>query len=385
MSLRARIANRLFGDIIDERVRLAIPVYDNAFWHQISPYSPTGIPWHERHTQLKDIQTCVQENPLAARLVKLTTDFVIGAGGKLTGDGFAQTFWAHPQNDMANRIYRWCDELSKTGELFTVLSRDPGGTMSYVRELPAIAIDSIDFDNDDLEHELRYHQMTENVEGRWWPGAYANPGIAMPSQVVLHFSINKPIGDVRGVSDLAQNTIWLNRYATWLEDRVRINRFKGAFLWHVTITNPAKGVIAAKKRQYATPPPSGSLIVSDASEQWEAINPRIDAGAAEADGKAIRLMIAAGAGIPLHFLAEGESATRATAREQGTPTYRHFSHRQAIFAAIIQKVIRTAGLHCGHPNVQAHIAFEPVLAEDRRTDPEGPEGERTPGGQTDGE
>jgi hypothetical protein len=46
-------------------------------------------------------------------------------------------------------------------------------------------------------------------------------------------------------------------------------------------------------------------------------------------------MVAAGAGIPLHFLAEGESANRATAREMGRPTYRHYARRRQEFCEML--------------------------------------------------
>ncbi len=65
------------------------------------------------------------------------------------------------------------------------------------------------------------------------------------------------------------------------------------------------------------------------------MHPAIEAADASPDGRAMRLMVAAGAGIPLHFLAEGESTNRATAAEMGTPTYRHYAHRRLEFAAML--------------------------------------------------
>ena len=51
-------------------------------------------------------------------------------------------------------------------------------------------------------------------------------------------------------------------------------------------------------------------------------------------------MIAAGAGIPLHFLAEPESSTRTTAEAAGGPTYRHFEQRQRYFLWVVEDVLR---------------------------------------------
>ena len=99
----------------------------------------------------------------------MTTDFVIGSGATLrarpasrrSGRGidpsaWVQAFWNHPLNHLSDRIYAWCDELSRSGELFLVLSRNPADGMSYVREVPALLIDAIETDPEDRELELRY-------------------------------------------------------------------------------------------------------------------------------------------------------------------------------------------------------------------------------------
>jgi len=367
MSLRAWLVDHLLRQEVDERVQNAIQALDDDTWRPLTA-AESQRPWQDVRALLERVHRLVAENPLAARLVRMTTDFVIGSGAQIKGPPFVHAFWQHPLNHLDLRIYRWCDELSTSGELFLVLSRNPVDGMSYVREIPAQLIDEIDVDPDDLEHELRYHQLTDDVEGRWWPAARAIPwGNPEQDQVMLHYTINRPVGALRGVSDLAQIVPWLERYAMWLEDRVRINRFKGAYLWHVKVEGALKGQLAAKRRQYRRPPAPGSIIVSDASETWSAIQPNIQADDVAADGKALRLMIAAGAGVPLHFLAEGESANRATAREMGTATFRHFSHRQAVFTAIVEDVLRVAAWRAGHRQVSCRVRFEPVLAEDPRT------------------
>jgi len=180
---------------------------------------------------------------------------------------------------------------------------------------------------------------------------------------MLHYAINRRVGEVRGHSDLAQIVTWLERYDTWLEDRVRINRYKGAYLWQVKIEGALPGQLEAKRAQYSRVPASGSIIVTDGHETWTAVQPSIAADDVEADGKAIRLMIAAGSGVPLHFLAEGESATRATAHEMGTATYRHFAHRQHVFSTIVEDIIRVAARRAGLGEIEVAVEFESVFAE----------------------
>ncbi len=333
-------------------------VDDDGGWRALT--DPAGaLPWHELRATLTRAAEVCRRNPLAARLVSMTTDFVVGQGATLSGPAWAQAFWTHPQNRLEARIYRWCDELTRAGELFLVLSRHPVDGMSYVREVSAERIDRIESDPDDAERELRYHQLTEEADGCWWL-APEHPHAANCAQVMLHYAINRPVGAQRGSSDLAQILTWLERYAFWLEDRVRINRFKGAYLWHVSVQDALPGQLEAKRAQYARPPRPGSIVITDGRETWSAVQPHIQADDVAADGRALRMMIAAGAGVPLHFLAEGEGANRATAREMGVATYRHFSHRQRQFALIVEDVVRCALRRAGQGDGAVQVAFEPV-------------------------
>jgi hypothetical protein len=61
---------------------------------------------------------------------------------------------------------------------------------------------------------------------------------------------------------------------------------------------------------------------------------------ASSDGLAIKKMIAAGAGLPLHFLAEPESSTRTTAEAADTATLRRFEQRQRFMQWMIADLLR---------------------------------------------
>jgi len=367
MPLRDWLLDHVFAREVDARVQMALKAIDDPYWRNVTDGQPQARPWHVVRATLEKAAELGRTNPLAARLVAMTTDFVIGAGARLEGPPWARAFWDDPLNRVGGRVYRWCDELSRSGELFLVLSRNPVSRMSYVREVPALLIDRIETDPGDLERELRYHQLTADAEGRWWPGVAAvsdaATGAEPGEQVMLHYAINRGAGDVRGLSDLAQITVWLERYTMWLEDRVRINRYKGAYLWHVKVEGALPGQLEARRAQYARIPSPGSIIVTDGHETWQAVQPNIGADDVEADGKALRLMIAAGAGVPLHFLAEGESANRATAREMGTATLRHFAHRQLVFRQIVEDVVRQAARRAGLTELDLAVTFESVLAE----------------------
>ncbi|PKO08090.1 MAG: hypothetical protein CVU40_17105 [Chloroflexi bacterium HGW-Chloroflexi-2] len=296
-------------------------------------------------------------NPLARRIVELTSQYVVGGGISIGSpdekvNQFLKKWWAHELNQMPLRIYEWCDELTRSGELFFLLSTDAAG-MTFVRAIPAIEIKEIRTAKGDLQQELEYVQKAkfsmdgDGSEERAWKAYHGEAEEAGEDgrlkTVMVHFAINRPVGAVHGESDLAPILRWLTRYASWLEDRARLNRYRNAFYFMVKsrFVSEAERV----KRQStlnANPPLPGSILVVDESESWEVIHPQLEANDASKDGLAIKKMIAAGTGIPLHFLAEPESATRTTAESAGGPTFRHFEQRQEFFIEIINRLARIA-------------------------------------------
>nr|MBC7245606.1 hypothetical protein [Chloroflexota bacterium] len=345
--VREGLAERFFGDIMDRRVENAVKCVDDAYWSQISGGARSrDEEWSARRAGLDEALEAWRINPLARRIVCLTTDYVVGSGISVKSEHewvqrFIDEFWHN--NHMERRCYDWCDELTRSGELFIVMRTEQVSGASFVRAIPAAWIDRIETDDDDYERELCYHELVPgNVEGRWWPAAM--PGSEQQEQVMLHYTINRAVGCVRGDGDLTPLLPWLKRYKDWLENRVRLNKYKTAFLWDVTVSSRpgSDDALRRKRSQYKTPPEPGSIIVHGDTEKWEAITPKIEAWDAKEDGKAIRLMVAAGAGVPLHFLSEGETATRATAAEMGDPTFRHYYHRQLTFGRMLENLLEVA-------------------------------------------
>ena len=302
--------------------------------------------WVEWQSDVKDALEAWRENFLVRQIVRLTCNFVVGDGIGIsseipTVEKFIRAWWSHPMNRMDLRLPQMCDELTRAGELFPVLFPNQYDGMTYIRFIPAAWVDKIDTDPEDLERELRYHRLgtLENVQGTWWAGKEtAEPG----ERVTLHYAVNRAIGCVRGEGDLGPVLPWARRYTGWVKDRVRLNRARvEAGLWDVTIED--EGQVEAKKKQYAgSPPEHGSVSVHGKGETWKGLNLNIDSSDAKDDGKVIRLAVASGAGIPLHFMGEGESATKATAAFMGGPTFRHYRQRQRYFSFILCDIIEQA-------------------------------------------
>lgn len=324
---------------------ISATIDDSPGWSSLNA-TPLDTPWSELQQQFTDALEAWRKNPLARRIVELTTSYVVSTGISLNSNyrplqRFITAFWTHPLNDIALRVPDWCDELTRSGELFPVLNRAVDG-MSYVRMVPASEIDGIRWLPGDYESETAYHRIDyTDPAGSWWTGPHA-PDAARADQLMLHYTINRPVGCTRGESDLAPILPWLKDYSRWLQDRVRINWASRVWLWFVKV--PANKV-QDKKVQYARPPEPGSIIVHDDGEEWDMKSPSINARDVSADGKAIRYMIAAGAGVPLHMLSEAEGTNLATATAQMDTAARHYRNRQQVMAHILTDLTLHAYAH----------------------------------------
>lgn len=300
---------------------------------------------YDRSEILEQSLEAWRTNPLARRVVELTSQYVVGGGLSITckhkpGADFLNEFWEHRLNRMPVRVFEMCDELTRTGNLFIMLTTDPAG-MSYIRIIPASDIEEIISRPNDIEQPLFFKLKSSIDDLQPAPLPAYDPLADTGSEpVILHYAVNRPAGAQWGEPDLAPLLRWLSRYSNWLEDRARLNRYRNAFVYvvYAKFANDAQ----RKARQMvlnANPPQPGSILVADESEEWKVINPRLDSGDAEKDGLALKKMISAGAGIPMHFLAEPESSTRTTAEASGGPTYRRFEQRQEFFLWLIHDLL----------------------------------------------
>jgi hypothetical protein len=347
--------NRLFGGQIERRVQMAVRALDDTH-DRLLARGPEGDRDRYAYNREDILQQCLdawRDNPLARRIVELTSDYVVGGGIGIEADDkaahdFLDEWWNHRLNHMPVRSFEWCDELTRSGEIFPVISTDQSG-MSYLRAIPALDIQEITSAPNDVEQEKSYTQRPTDVGAEpviWkaYDHAADSPGQdGSFAPVMLHYAINRPVGAQRGESDLAALLKWLTRYSAWLEDRVRLNRFRQVFLYwvHRAFANEPERY----KRQAelnANPPNPGSILVTDEEEKWEVLQPRLDSFEAKEDGLAVKKMIASGAGIPMHFLAEPEGSTRTTAEASGGPTFRHFGRRQEFFIYMIGDIARIA-------------------------------------------
>jgi len=330
------------------RVALAVrsQVRDDSGWETISRAGtgPQDRDWHEKFQDLEDALEAWRKNFLIRQVVRLTTAYVVGDGFEVRAThfwimSFVRRFWNHEKNHIDDRLPAWCDELTRSGELFIVLFTNPIDGMSYVREIPASSITRVITDDNDYETEIGFEEQVINqVETRAWRSKHT---AINGEPILLHYKINRVIGATRGESDVSPILPWAKRYSKWLRGRVELNDLRRKM--SAVVITVADNLVKKKEADYReNPPTDGAVVVKGRGENIEFPSANIRGIDASPDGRAIRLAIAAGGNIPLHFLGEGSSATQSTASEMGDPTHRHYRMRQKDFIAILKDVIKQA-------------------------------------------
>jgi len=365
---------------------------EDYLWRRLSDnwYQKDVIPstYLELHNQAYE---AFNSNPLARQAIEITTSMVLGSGLRVVARSprvqrILDRFWQDADNHMDLRIYSLCTELALYGEQFIRFFVNPIDGAVKIGQIDPSTIDQIVTDPHNVEKPLRFHQRPVGPGFDVWgtvtgvlgasdqPPAtdYRQEGVWFEAgREVVQFAINKVSNAKRGQSDLATMIVWLRRYKDWLTDRVRLNKYKGAFLWDVKLTGADKKTIDRKKMEYAYPPLPGSLVVHNETEEWSAVEPKIGADQVEADGKAIKMMVAVGAGLPEHYLAEGGNVNKATAAEMGLPTLKRFQRRQDyagfMLRTILDRVLleaQQAGLLSARLDKRYEVVFPPIDTDD---------------------
>jgi hypothetical protein len=343
-SLRYRVAKWIAWNLA--RVDLSsvtAQVDDSAGWYHFIG-GPNDRDASAIAKQYTDALEAWRKNPMAKRVIDIIADYILGDGMTPTATGRLGTFisrwWHHPKNLMDLRLPELVEELARAGDIFVTFHRNPEDGLSYVRPIPKDRIQRIETLANDWETEIAYYETQEVGEPRQWLSPN-HPNAATADAVMVHYAVNRVVGALMGESDLATIIPWLLRYSRLIEDRVRAHWAARAFLWVVTV--PAAKV-AAKVEQYRSAPDSGSVIVKEDSEDWQAISPDLKGFDAQFDFRAVRQMIDAGSGLPPHWRGEAHDVSLATAEAMEHAASRHLRRRQLFVRHMVLDMTYTAAI-----------------------------------------
>jgi hypothetical protein len=357
----SNLLSRLFGRFVlpSNLTSITPNLVTDDHWQTISGRRHDRT-WSEIQELYTDALTAWRKNPMAWRIISTMVNYVVGPGISFTSpiaemDDFIQRFWQHRKNRMELRQATMFEELVRSGDLFVLLFRNAVDGMSFIRFVTKDQIQKIETSPNDWETELVYWEAPPagEYEPRRWLSP-DHPEAGMTDAVMLHYSVNRPMGALMGESDLTTIIPWLLRYSRMLEDRVRLHWAARAFLYLVTVPS---NKVEAKSTQYGSAPESGSIVVKDESETWETITPSLRGADSSHDMKAVRNMIDAGSGFPPHWRGEGGDVNVATAEAMQAPPEKLLLKRQQYFIWCLEDILLQAFLR------GVEIGAEPAITE----------------------
>ena len=339
--LEARIV--ILNDALEMSLAVS-PVRDNNFFGGTEGLSGayTDRNTWDRKKIFSESLRAWRVNPIARRIVRLQTSFVVGKGLVIKSDNeetqtFLTEWWK--KNKLSRNSKRWKDEDTRTGNLFILYNVLANG-MTILRAVGTEMIEEIKTKDNDIEQEEKYTRSEVDKDSYI---AY-DPGGQQPL-FMLHFTSNQPVGSPWGEGDLTPLLVWIGRFSSWLEDRVRLNRFRTVFNYVVRgAYKDETARLTREKEIRANPPPPGSILVlnSNNGEDWGILAANLDSFDASVDGTAVKRMILDGIGHPMHWHAEPEGATQTTAEAAGTPTFRTLEETQNDFFETLIEMARVA-------------------------------------------
>lgn len=356
MNVRERAIRFLFGGVIDAAVEarlasISARVDDSPGWDSLNQ-APGDRSWSEKYSDLQDGLEAWRKNFLIRRIVNLVRSYVVGGGITITSrnpevQAFIEEFWKHRKNKMERRLGPICDQITRDGELFPILFTNSDTGISYIRFRTAQQIRGIETLKNDYEEERRYVENDGTASGKLWyavghPSALRKRSSGKLPPVMLHWAVNQPIDATRGESDLTPILPWAKRYGEWLKDRVRLNRqrTKQAMM----LVQVADDSLVKDKRNQLrqTNPTEAGIYVYGSGETVTYPNLQIRSDDAAEDGRVLRLAVASGSNIGMHYLGEGEGTNYATAQAMGEPTARFYSDRQQELIWMLEDLIAVA-------------------------------------------
>ena len=172
MRFTDRLRVLVTGSLPQQAAAVTSQVDDTPGWSSLTgrtqDYDPSQI-----QEIYADALTAWRKNPIAWRIISITTDYVVGDNIKVSSQNrvlnkFIYTFWNHPQNRMDLRLPSMSDELARSGDLFILLFTNPQDGMSYMRFITKDKIVKIICAENDWENELEYHEQQDVGDPKIW-------------------------------------------------------------------------------------------------------------------------------------------------------------------------------------------------------------------------
>ncbi len=346
---------------------------DDVGWREM--HNLANNAWNWKRPSLKKMMDLSRrmylKNPLMRRSVNVMGLYVWAQGVKIKADDplvqeVMNDFFDHPKNmAVLTSVPAWearDNEQSITGNTFLALwySEETGGCR--VRVLPVDQIDWIVTDPEDSKCPWYYKRVWSDGDGiktKYYPDINYNPdekpdtlSDGNPVQwdaPVYHLKTGGLADMLFGMPELYSVFDWLISYRGLLENWATIIKAYSRMAMKLTGLAGKKGIAAAKNKMN-TAITQGNLRDTNAPNNtagWMAMSGGADisaiktAGATTSaeEGRPLKLMIAAGAGLPETFYGDSDVGNQATSTTLDRPTELKMVARQKMWMTVIQAIV----------------------------------------------
>lgn len=342
-------------------------------------------------------------NPIAKRIVKVITQFVLGKGVKATVITAEKSTGKQETDPKTNEQYEYVIDLQESaqdilddhwaynnlnirakqilrdliifGEQF-VRYFDVGAGLK-VRGLDPSTIWELVTDPDDAETIFYAHQQYP-TKYQWYVDLPI-PTIKyiirqVPAALFYHMKINTVAGEVRGRSELFAILGWLKRLKEFASDRVIRNKMGNLFVLDVSVEGGAEAVTLAQA-QFSQPPTPGSFFIHNKAAELAGVKAEIGSGDVTSDWDMLLTIMGAGSGVSLEYLGlSAKGGGKASALVGTEPDIKTFEDYQELMEAFLlqdaarcfKRAVELRKLPEG-VKIKVEITY-PALAEENRSE-----------------
>ena len=321
-------------------------------------------------------------NPMARRIIQITRDFTLGAGGigyECDDDivaSWVDEHWSDARNDWGTKQFDRVQDMFLFGELImpAFVKATTGRTrLGYIFPTQVERVETDPGNADRVTHIVLKDKFLEGDSqataledqsvrhiGDRRHGFVDPPGPRLQKRLkvielddnpasktygrlvgdVFYFAINKTGAGVRGTSDLLPLNEWLDSLDAIMLNRADDRRLQSAFVWDVELEGADQNDIDRWHKQHMQGPRPNQVLVHNERERWDVVSPNLNSGDAETDIRMLRQHILSGAGYPETWFADTANSNRASATEAGVPTFKQLQLRQLIVRTVFEKILR---------------------------------------------
>ncbi len=185
------------------------------------------------------------------------------------------------------------------------------------------------FNPDEADNWLRIIQQDDDPD---------SPTFGLLVGEVHFFAINRVSNCVRGISSLLPVIDWLDIHEQFLMEAAEAAAIKNSVVFDVTISGADQAKLDEERRKLG-PIKFGTTRLHNDRVKIETIEPRLGTSELEQHQAMVKRHIAAGLGIPAHWLSEGSEASAATALAMGEPTTKSLRAKQRMFRNVVALIL----------------------------------------------